>query len=186
MRTFVADAAFAALFAQTPAGPRVAHAPTIFLDDDTIGIHLARGNTLTKHLDGTSALLVVQGPDAYVSPDWYGMADQVPTWNYVAVELDVTVSRMERDALADQVRALSAAREAKLTPKPVWTAAKMTPGLFDKMLAGIVGFRLDIRDWRGTAKLGQNKPESARLGAADAIEANGGVAIAALMRSLQS
>jgi len=34
-----------------------------------------------------SAVLIVSGRDAHVSPDRYGLPDQVPTWNKVAVHL---------------------------------------------------------------------------------------------------
>jgi len=43
--------------------------------------HVARGNPLAKFADGvTPWLLVVNGADAYVSPDWYVSHNQVPTW----------------------------------------------------------------------------------------------------------
>jgi transcriptional regulator len=184
LRAFVGEIGFGAVFAQTPDGPRVAHVPAIFLDDDRLGFHIARGNGIARHLNGTDALFVAQGPDAYISPDWYGLDDQVPTWNYLAVELQGIAHRMDRDALADQIDRLSAAFEARLAPKPEWTREKMTPGLFDRMLAGIIGFTLDVTAWRGTRKLGQNKPEEARLAAADALDANGQRAVAHLMRAL--
>jgi transcriptional regulator len=184
LRAFVGEIGFGTLFAQTPDGPRVAHVPAIFLGADRLGFHIARGNGITRHLNGAEALFVVQGPDAYISPDWYGLADQVPTWNYLAVELQGIARRMDRDALADQIDRLSAAFEARLAPKPEWTREKMSPGLFDRMLAGIVGFTLDVTAWRGTRKLGQNKPEEARLAAAEALDANGQRAMAHLMREL--
>jgi len=183
MRAYVAEIGFGALFAATPDGPRVAHVPAIFLGEDSIGLHVARGNGIARHLDGAEALFTVHGPDAYISPDWYGLgADQVPTWNYLAVELQGQARRMDRDALVDLLDRLSADHEARLAPKPAWTRDKMAPGLFDRILAGIIGFTLDVTAWRGTRKLGQNKPESARLAAADAADAAGCRAIAHLMR----
>lgn len=183
MRDFVAQAGFGTLFAATPAGPRVAHVPTIFLDGDRIGFHLSRGNALAGHIEDTEALFVVNGPDAYVSPDWYGMDDQVPTWNYVSVELQGRARSMGRDDLAALIDALSQDRERRLAPKPLWTRAKMTDGLFDRMLGAIVGYEFHISDWRGTRKLGQNKPEAARHAVADALDALGNNAIGGLMRS---
>ena len=79
LRAFVGAQRFGMLFAQTPDGPAVAHIPVVWLDDRRIGFHLSRGNRLAKHVDGARALFVVNGPHAYVSPDWYGLADQVPT-----------------------------------------------------------------------------------------------------------
>jgi transcriptional regulator len=182
LRTFVADTGFGTLFATTPDGPRVAHVPVILLDDDRIAFHLSNGNLLTRHLEGVEALFVVNGPDGYISPDWYGMDDQVPTWNYVAVEAQGRVTAMNRDGFAHLIGTLSADRERRLAPKPVWTRDKMTDGLFDRMLGAITDFEMRIDAWRGTRKLGQNKPAPAREAAACALDALGQGAIAKLMR----
>ena len=185
MRAMVADIAFGALFAGTPDGPRVAHVPAVWLDDDTLGLHVARGNGITRHLDGATALFTVLGPDGYVSPDWYGLGPrQVPTWNYVAVELEGVARRMERDALVAQIDQLVADHESRIADHQPWTRAKMEPKAFDAMLNAITGFRIEIVAWRGTLKLGQNKPDAARGTAADAVAANGRPAIARLMRSI--
>ena len=184
MRTFATEIGFGMLFAVTPDGPRVAHIPFIFLDDARIGFHIARGNGIVRGLAGTEALFVVNGPDAYVSPDWYGIPDQVPTWNYLALEMQGVVTTMDRDSLIAQADALSLQHEARLTPKPVWTRDKMADGQFDKMLGAITGFEMRVTGWRGTAKLGQNKPAEARTNVADALERRGQRAMALLMRDL--
>jgi transcriptional regulator len=185
LRAFAEEIGFGMVLATTPDGPRVAHAPFVFLDEDRISFHLARGNGIARHLANSEALMVVNGPDAYISPDWYGLDhNQVPTWNYLALELQGAVARMDRDALVAQVEALTAAQEARLSPKPVWTRDKMDEGVFDKMIGAIIGFEMRITAWRGTAKLGQNKPEAAREGAAAALDACGQSAVAHLMRTL--
>ena len=182
MRDFACEIGFAMVFAATPDGPRVAHVPFVFLDEARIGFHLARGNGLARHLDGSEALIVINGPDAYVSPDWYGIDDQVPTWNYLSVEMQGPVAKMDREALIAQADALSAAHEARLAPKPAWTRDKMTHGVFDRMLGAITGFEMTITAWRGTAKLAQGKPEAARMRVADALDGAGQRAMALLMR----
>ena len=184
MRQLVAEVGLGTLFAATPDGPRVAHVPVVW-QDDTLLFHLARRNALTSHLDGATALFTVTGPHAYVSPDWYGLdASQVPTWNYCAVELEGSVRAIDHDALVAQLDALAAAEETRLAPKPAWTRAKMDPAAFDAMLRGIAGFSLRIEHWRGTRKLGQNKPAHARLAAADALAAAGNAALAGAMRQV--
>ncbi|MHA6723451.1 FMN-binding negative transcriptional regulator [Sphingomonas sp. RS2018] len=182
IRAFVRDTPFGQLFAATPEGPRVAQVPAVWLDDDTLGFHIARGNALAAHLDGATALFAVLGPDGYISPEWMNLdRDQVPTWNYVAVELEGDVRRMDRDELLAQIDQLAAENEARL-PKPAWTRDKVDPAKIDAMLKAIVGFRLHVTAWRGTRKLAQHKPAAARLSAADASEAAGRPAIARLMR----
>lgn len=184
MRAFAVEIGFGMLFLTTPDGPRVAHVPFVFLDDDRLAFHLARGNAITKHLDGAEALFVINGPDGYISPDWYGIDDQVPTWNYVALELQGVARKMDEAALAAQADALSEVNEKRLLPKPVWTRDKMPDGLFDKMLRGITGFEIEITAWRSTVKLGQNKSVAVRMAASDGAEAAGNRAIAHLMRKV--
>lgn len=184
MRAFAAEIGFGMLFLTTPNGPRVAHVPFVFLDDDRIAFHLARGNAITRYLDGADALFVVNGPDGYISADWYGIDDQVPTWNYVALELQGTARKMDEAALIAQADALSHNQEERLAPKPVWTRGKMADGLFDKMLKGITGFEMHVTAWRSTVKLGQNKSAELRLAAADGAEAAGNRALAHLMRNI--
>jgi len=183
LRAFVREIGFGALFTQTPEGSRVAHVPVIWLDATTLGFHLARGNALVRDLDGAAGLFVVQGPHAYISPDWYYRGpDEVPTWNYVTAELEGRVARMDEAQLIEQVDLLTQEQEMRLAPKPRWTRDKADPARMDKMLAGIIGFRLEVAEWRGTRKLGQNKPDSARLAAADALDTQGRPEIAHWMR----
>lgn len=182
----VREIGFAAIFAATPDGPRVAHAPVVLSDDAaTLQFHLARGNALTRHLDGATALAVVQGPDAYVSASWYETPDQVPTWNYVAVEMEGTVSKLDDAALIAQLDTLSAIHEARVGANPPWTRGKMNPALFSKMTGAIVGFEMRITAWRPTVKLSQNKSTDERERVAAGVEATGHGALAQLMRHLR-
>lgn len=185
MRAFAVEVGLGMLFLTTPDGPHVTHLPFVFLGDDRIGFHMARNNAIAPYLDGAEALFVINGPDGYISPDYYGVADQVPTWNYVALELVGLVRKMNEAELIAQSDALSDHQELKLAPKPVWSRAKMTDGLFQKMLRGIYGFEMEVTTWRSTRKLGQNKPEAVRLAAADGAAAAGNIAIADAMRKFR-
>lgn len=181
----VREIGFAAIFGTTPDGPRVAHAPIVLSDDAaTLQFHLARGNALTRHLDGATALAVVQGPDAYVSANWYADADQVPTWNYVAVEMEGVVRKLDDAELVTQLDTLSALHEARIGASPPWTRDKMNPALFGRMTGAITGFELRITAWRPTLKLSQNKTADERERVAAGIAASGHGALAHLIREL--
>lgn len=183
MADFVRDVGMGLVFAGTADGPRVAHVPVI-LCEGRLQFHLARGNAITRHLDGETALFVVNGPDAYISPGWYGLGpDEVPTWNYVSVEVEGRVRQLDRDSLIAQVDALTAEQESRHAPDAPWTREKADPVRIARMFDAILGFELDPQVWRGTIKLGQNKPAEARLSVADALDAAGRRAIAHLMRN---
>lgn len=185
VRDFVKDISFANIFASTPDGPRAAQAPLVWAGAERLWFHVARGNALARHLDGMTALAVVSGPDAYISPDWYGIDDQVPTWNYISVEIEGRCRKLDTDGLVAVLDALSAEHEARLSPKTPWTRRKMSPGKFESMLKAIVGFEMEVLGIRATAKLGQNKDVRTRHAAADALEATGSQAVAALMKGWQ-
>lgn len=183
MLGFVADVSFAHIFAATPDGPRVAHAPVLVTREGHLRFHLARSNLLAKHVDGLTALVSVTGPEAFISPDWYGTDDQVPTWNYMAVEAEGPVRRLSENELIAQLDELSALHEARLLPKKPWTRAKMGPGRFEGLLKALAGFELRIEALRGTAKMGQNKSAAEMNGAAAELEAAGRSTVATLMRA---
>ncbi len=181
MLELVRQVSFSTVFTAGPEGPLVVHAPVTVEAPDRLRFHLARSNRAAASLDGARALLSCLGPDAYVSPDWYGTPDQVPTWNYLAVEAEGALRRLADDELAAQLDALSAAHEARLAPKPAWTRAKMSPGRFEAMVKSILGYELAVEELRGTRKLGQNKHPHERKGALRGLRDAGANAIAAAM-----
>jgi transcriptional regulator len=183
---FIADRGFAVLAAQGEAGPVTAHAAVI-VADGALRFHLSASNRMVAALAAWPRVVaVVTGPDAYVSPDWYAAADQVPTWNYVAAEIEGDARALDRTGAAALLDDLSVHFEARLAPKPPWTRGKMTPARFEALLGGIVAYEVPIERFEGTWKLSQNKPaEIVRV--AERLEDlpdAGSHAVARLMRDL--
>ena len=182
MAALVREVGFGILFAQTESGPRAVHIPAL-LDGDRLRFHVSRGNDMHSALvAGARALFVASGPHAYLSPDWYGLEDRVPTWNYVAVELEGKVRRLDEVELAQLLDDMSDEHEGRLAPKPVWKRSKMSPGRFEGLMKAISGFEMHVESLRGTAKLDQDKPEEVRNRLADALDASGESEMAAAMR----
>lgn len=173
MRAFVATASFAQIYAPAAGALASAQAPLAIAADGTVRFHLARANALTPYLDGAAVLASVVGQSFYVSPDWYGSPDQVPTWNYRLVEIRGVARRLDETELRDQLDRLSAAQEGLLAPKPAWTSAKMNPARLAAMLMAIVGFAIEAPSLSGTAKLSQNKSGAEAAGVAAALRAIG-------------
>jgi transcriptional regulator len=183
MAALVRAAGFGTLAVQTEAGLRAVHVP-VRLDGDRLGFHVSRGNLVYAALAaGAEALFVANGPHAYISPDWYGLPDRVATWSYVAVELNGPVSPLSQEALVRLLDDMSAEHEEKLAPKPPWTRAGMSAGRFDGLLKAIAGFEMTVTDWRGTAKIDQDKPAEVRTRIAAALTERGEHEMAALYSS---
>jgi transcriptional regulator len=179
MLAFLGNVSFASIFVD---GPSVVHAPLVVHAPDRLRFHIAKGNRAARALDAKWALVSCVGPDAYVSPDWFGTPDQVPTWTYLAVEAEGPLRRLAEAELVEQLDRLSEAHEARLAPKPAWTRAKMSKQRFAGLLQAIAGYELAIEELRGTRKLGQNKSANEREGAAAGLAAAGRPELAALMR----
>ena len=172
-------------------GPLAAHVPFLLNDAAShADLHLARSNTIARASLPATALIAISGPDAYISPDWYGphevVPDQVPTWNYVAVHLRGILEPLPDEALRAHADALSAAHEGRITGKRPWTSAKMSDEAMRRMMRMILPFRFQVLSVDGTWKLTQNKPTEVRARAANALAGGdaSAQAIAALMREM--
>lgn len=168
----VSQTSFGTLVQSTNGLPVVSHVPFLLSTCRSyIELHLVRSNPMARVTVGEAVptTLIVNGPDGYISPDWYGIDDQVPTWNYVAVHLTGQLVRLADDALEPLLARLSDQFELKLHPKPNWTMEKMTDDVKTKMMRQILPLKFEISELHSTWKLGQNKPEQARLGAAKAL-----------------
>ena len=172
---FARQRSFGILSVNSGDGPLLSHIPFHLSEDGTrLEAHLVRSNPILRLLETPQkAVIAVSGPDAYISPDWYEVTDQVPTWNYVAVHLRGTLMRLEADELHGILDELSASMEERLLPKKPWTSAKMDQEIYEKMQRQIVPIAMDVTDIQGTWKLSQNKPDEVRLRAADGLEKSG-------------
>ncbi|MEM9523760.1 MAG: FMN-binding negative transcriptional regulator [Pseudomonadota bacterium] len=172
---FARERAFGMLAVNDAAGPLASHVPFLLSEDGgSAQLHLVRSNPIAR-LCATPqpAVLAVLGPDGYISPDWYGMDDQVPTWNYVAVHLRGTLHRAKTETLDTLLERQSDFFERRLLPKTPWRPAKVPKGEMEKMMRMILPFRLEIVQVDGTWKLNQNKPEDVRRAAARHVAVDG-------------
>jgi len=172
---FARERSFGILAVNSDSCPRMAHIPFLLSNDGNhLEAHLVRSNPLLKLInDGVAAVIAVSGPDSYVSPDWYGIDNQVPTWNYVSIHLQGHLIILPANKLPDHLERLSDNFETRLTPKPVWKKEKMEPNVLNKMLRMIVPVQMAINQIEGTWKLGQNKPDEVRSAGAEEMSRNG-------------
>ena len=172
---FARERGFGTLAVTGPDGPLLSHVPFLLSGDGTfVELHLVRSNPIARLLRAPQAAkIAVTGGDSYVSPDWYGVADQVPTWNYVAVHLTGPLEALPAEALLPLLDRQSAFYEERLLPKPPWTTDKMTEETLARLMRAILPCRMRVAQVDGTWKLGQNKPEPVRLAAARKVAAYG-------------
>jgi transcriptional regulator len=155
----------ATLVTHGPNGFRASILPMLFDAEDgpsgTLRGHLARGNPQWREMEeGTEALAIFDGPDAYVSPAWYEekrlTGKVVPTWNYVTVQAHGTITlRHELEWLIPHVGQLVERHEAA-RPDP-WALADAPADYVATQARAIVGLELRITHLEAKAKLSQNR-----------------------------
>ena len=161
-------------------GLLASHVPMLLNPDEgpcgTLYGHLARANPHWQDLaQGTEALVIFAGEQAYISPTFYpGKADHgkaVPTWNYLAVHA-YGMAEVFDDAerLLALVSRLSDRQEAN-RPAP-WAVSDAPADYVDSMLKAIVGFRLPITRLQGKRKLSQNRGARDQAGVRQGLLAN--------------
>jgi transcriptional regulator len=172
---FARDRAFGTLTVNGDEGPLASHVPFLLSEDGKIAdIHLVRSNPIVRAIsEPQKCLLAVNGADSYISPDWYGLDDQVPTWNYVAVHLRGTLGKLPDGAMRDMLDRQSAYFESRLLPKTPWKTDKMPDDVIERMMRQIVPVRLTITSVDSTWKLAQNKTTEARLAASNEVDKHG-------------
>ncbi len=177
--TLIHDFGFATLISTTAEGTQVTHAP-IQLDSarNVLVGHVARANPHAESLqNGAQMLVIFHGPHSYVSPTWYidenEKVPNVPTWNYAAVHVSGTVTRIDDDAAKWKIVTELAAQyegDSANSWDPRGLAAHVSK------LSAIVGFEIAITSIEAKLKLSQNRSVQdqenviAKLMASDASE----------------
>ena len=124
--------------------------------------HIAAANPQRHAIAaGAAGLLIVHGPDTYVSPGLYPSKAEhgrvVPTWNYAIVHLHGSLRVMDQhDRLLSQVTRLTDLHESRRDAP--WSVEDAPPGFIDGQLRAIVGLEMHVDVIEGKAKLSQNRP----------------------------
>lgn len=140
--------------------PAISHLPVLYRRDAqsvVIEGHWARPNPQAR--SPGDAVLVVQGPHAYVSPSWYPdkeAAARVPTWNYAVAHLHGRCEQVSDEAaLGELIGRMSTHFEQRVGSDWLF---EMERDSHRRQLRGLVGFRFVPSRIELTFKLSQNHP----------------------------
>jgi transcriptional regulator len=182
MHALIRAKPFATLVSGGSAGLYASHLPTVLKNEGPYGViecHLARPNPHCKDLaGGNETLMIFQGPQGYITPNWYPSKAQhgkaVPTWNFAVVHAYGRLEVMkDKDWLLRHVTELTAQQESN-EAKP-WTPSDAPNNYIEIMLRGIVGFRFVITRLEGKWKMSQNRDMQDQAGVVEGLgkRANG-------------
>lgn len=176
LKTLMVEYPFATLIGSSELGLEVNHIPLMLKQvdgKDTLQGHIAKANPLWKNIaDKAEVLVVFNGPNCYISPNFYptkmATGKAVPTWNYVAVHVKGLISFVHDNTRnLDLLSCLTRQHEA-LQPKP-WSIEDAPKQYIAKMLPAIVGIEIDISSIVGKWKVSQNQPTINKQGIFNAL-----------------
>lgn len=135
----------------------------VLLDDDrddlTIVGHVGKPDDMIHGLGERELLVVVQGPHGYVSPNWYGDVEAVPTWNFVSAHLTGVPEILSTEENLRVLDRLVERFEGRMPePRLMWRPPN-TPEFVGRLEKGTVGFRLTPTRVVAKRKLSQNKSD---------------------------
>ncbi|HEY1973867.1 MAG TPA: FMN-binding negative transcriptional regulator [Pseudonocardia sp.] len=148
--------------------------------------HVARNNDHWKRADGQPALVIMRGPNFYVTPSWYASKAEhgrvVPTWNYVTAHVHGTVTvHDDVDWLEAVVRRLTDLHEAGRETS--WSVDDAPEKYLRGQLRAIVGIEVRIERIEAKFKLSQNRPAADIDGVVAGLRSAGDVPAAAAVES---
>jgi transcriptional regulator len=152
--------------------PIATHLPVLWnAETRTISGHIARANPHWKLGEGRG-LLVLNGPEAYVSPSYYPSKAEhgktVPTWNYEAVHLSGRVEWFDDAARLEQIVSDLSDFHERERAAP-WAVGDAPRAYIDALLRGIVGATLHVDRIEAKRKLSQNKSAADFTGVAEGL-----------------
>jgi transcriptional regulator len=134
--------------------------------------HVSRNNPLWRH-DGEAALVLFQGPSAYIAPELYENkavhGKVVPTYNYATVHAHGVLRAVDDPVwLLAMLDRMTASHEGKrATP---WSVHDAPRDYVEKLLEQIVGIEIRVERMQGIFKLSQNRSAKDRVTIAGDME----------------
>lgn len=140
--------------------------------------HMAKGNGQWRTLDGQDVLVVFQGTNAYITPQWYASKKEhgkvVPTWNYAMVQVHGRARVIDDKAwLHAQVSRLTDHHEATIANGHAWKASDAPEEFMQSQLKGIIGLEITVRSIDGKLKASQNRQVADREGVVEGLSGQG-------------
>ena len=141
--------------------------------------HVARANPVWREArTDIDTLVVFQGPQAYISPNWYATKAEngkaVPTWNYITVQARGRLAVRDDAAWLRELVTRLTQRHEEATQAQPWAVSDAPPDYIDAMLRAIVGIEIALTSLQGKWKLSQNHPAVNREGVSQGLRALGG------------
>ena len=173
IRSFLKANAFGILVTSQDDKTLATHIPMILATHENgteiLHAHISKVNEQVAHLkDGAEVLCIFNGPHSYVSSSWYNF-EEVPTWNYIAVQVRGILKILDAAGLHASVKSLMDTYEAK-QKNPVDMEQLSAKTM--RQMNGIIGFEIEINTIEAAYKLSQNRDDKNHEAVIDSLREN--------------
>ena len=171
---FMRQYGFATLVTSDSRGmPQATHLPFVVVEEGSamrLVAHLARANPQWRDFARAGeALVIFQGPHAYISPSLYQRHPSVPTWNYAAVHACGSLRLLQ--GREDKLRALRQLVTANDAPWLV-EMERLPQDFLALKLDGIVAFEITVTRLEARWKLSQDRAPQERQNIVDTLKSS--------------
>lgn len=193
LRALIGAHPLATLITTGPEGLEANLVPFLLVETaagDVLRAHMAKANPQLESLRlGTEALVVFQGPEAYITPAWYATKTEhgrvVPTWNYVVVQAWGSPRVIDDpDWVRSQIDELTTRQEAGR--RDPWAVSDAPEPYVDALLKAISGLEIPIDRIEGKWKASQNQPQANRATVVQGLRASAAHDMAAIVEARSS
>ena len=162
VRALVREHPWATVVSHVPGRGLVSSHYPMLLDEDEDGIvllsHVGRPDERLHELGQHEAMVIVSGPQGYVSPSWYDTTPAVPTWNFAVAHL-YGVPELLSDEENLRVLDRLVAHFERVLPEPYLMNGTIANSEYAaRIVHGTVGFRLRVTRFEAKEKMSQDKP----------------------------
>jgi len=165
---FMQRYSFATIVTSVAGKPMATHLPFHIKEqgeDMILTAHFAKANPQWKDLE--QALVIFQGPHAYISPKHYEHTEHVPTWNYIAVHVYGTGM-----IIADEAQGFSLLENMMQQSEPAFLEqwAGLSDAYKQRLYKGIVPFEIHVTSIAAQQKMSQDMAATERKNIVNALE----------------
>ncbi|WEG08685.1 FMN-binding negative transcriptional regulator [Microbacterium horticulturae] len=184
IRDLVRENPWATMITSVPGRGIVASHYPMLLDEEADGIvllsHVGRPDERLHELGAHETLVIVSGPQGYISPGWYRTSPAVPTWDFAVAHLyGVAEILSDEDNLSVLERLVDRFEDA--LPVPFRMNGTLENAEYAaRIVHGTVGFRMRVTRFEAKEKMSQDKSPGVVRNIVDALRAEGPYSNAAL------
>lgn len=162
IRALVRENPWATLVSFVPGRGLVASHYPMLLDEREEGIvllsHVGRPDERLHELGRHETMVVIYGPQGYVSPGWYDVSTAVPTWNFAVAHLYGTPEILSDEENLRVLEGLVDHFERELPEPFLMNRTLENADYAARIVHGTVGFRMRVTRVEAKDKMSQDKP----------------------------